>query len=515
MKVLIPKRKLDKITNMTRLFKENGYELYLTGGAVRELLLNKKPTDFEFATNAKPRIMQKIMSGYNSTLIKQLNMLELKKDMRIRTYSIKKYKGYNDEPDDIKIVDTLKEDLSDRDFTINAIALDPMYLSDISKLHKHIVDPFNGLKDLRMKIIRFVGIPNERVFNEPIVLVKALRYAVHIHGKFHISTMIALSEFFEICVEFIDFRLFKEELYKVLKTERPSRFFYMLKDFGVLSTYFPNLARCYGLVPLNSRKEDVFMHSMVCCNNINPKFPLLRLAGIYHDIGKIEKVWSFHEDKSADLAFNDLRQLKFSKAEMRYIYHLIKQHETFLFQTSPRKTIIKELDKLKGLKVDWRDWMRLKFANRRANFTAFQFKLKDLRVLVKKIHDAENFKEVKKDNSSLKNNVLRRDNNTCQKCNSTYSLNAYSIDGVLDIEVCITLCDNCFNKDLSGLTLIREYKNEFSIKNLLINGYDIMTELNLNPGRRVGNLLNKLVDIVKNDKKLNNRDTLLHIVRNI
>jgi tRNA nucleotidyltransferase/poly(A) polymerase len=169
-----------EVKNIIETLKEKGFEAYVVGGCVRDFLLNKDPQDWDITTNAKPEEIQKIFpnSFYENKFLTVTVKTESKKDLpaqagnlseiEITTYRFEAKYSDKRHPDEIKYADKLEDDLSRRDFTINALAMD---------LDKKVVDLFEGKKDLKNKIIRTVGNPEERFSEDALRMLRAVRFA--------------------------------------------------------------------------------------------------------------------------------------------------------------------------------------------------------------------------------------------------------------------------------------------------------------------------------------------------
>jgi tRNA nucleotidyltransferase (CCA-adding enzyme) len=163
----------DEVTAVTSALRENGYEAYLVGGCVRDLLLERLPKDWDVATNAKPEDIQRVFpDSYYSNDFGTVGVKTESEDNSLKIIEVTPYRtesGYSDKrrPDVVTFGDNLLEDLARRDFTINAIAYDD------SK--GHLVDPYKGQKDIEHKVLRTVGNPDERFWEDALRLMRAIR----------------------------------------------------------------------------------------------------------------------------------------------------------------------------------------------------------------------------------------------------------------------------------------------------------------------------------------------------
>src|SRR4030042_3909609 len=147
---------------------EGGHEAYMVGGAVRDYLLGKKPNDTDIATNARPEKIIELFKDRNVNEVGKSFGVVLVDGIEVATYRSDRYFGLNDKNVKIEYADSIVEDLARRDFTINAMALD---------LNGNLIDPFGGKKDLEDGIVKFVGDPNSRIYEDPNRIVRACRFA--------------------------------------------------------------------------------------------------------------------------------------------------------------------------------------------------------------------------------------------------------------------------------------------------------------------------------------------------
>ena len=160
-----------ELQKMNEIFSQNGFEAYLVGGAVRDVLLKKKASDWDIATDAKPEQVVKIFRKVIPTGIEHgtVTVHFLKHEIEVTTFRTESDYSDGRHPDKVEYAGTIEEDLSRRDFTINAIAAD---LKD-----GRIIDVYGGRKDLKKKVIRTVGNPSERFMEDGLRPIRAIRFA--------------------------------------------------------------------------------------------------------------------------------------------------------------------------------------------------------------------------------------------------------------------------------------------------------------------------------------------------
>ncbi|MDA3788335.1 MAG: CCA tRNA nucleotidyltransferase, partial [Desulfobacula sp.] len=335
--------------------KKNGFQAYIAGGVVRDILLQKKPEDFDILTNASIKELASLFKGQK---VKTMG----------KTFPICTINGIEISSGRAKfdLSDFPESDLAQRDFTINSMAWDP--------ISKKIIDPFNGKKDLEDAMIRFTKDPEKRIAEDPARMVRACRFAALINGSFSLSSL----ELILANKDKLDTLVAKErihsEIIKAMGLKRPSLFFAALKKTGLLSKIFPGLDRCHGLEGGPHHGETVFEHSMMVGDALPKNLPVLRLAGFLHDVGKFDAAkkkdgsltFAGHENETKAV-IHDLERLRFPNKDIAYITSLINTHMRPLTdQTTPKaaRRLLSMLDK-SGL--DYRDFMRMRIADKKGN----------------------------------------------------------------------------------------------------------------------------------------------------
>lgn len=342
------------LKKMSELFEAHGFEAYLVGGAVRDMILGKEAADYDLATNAKPEDVIKIFKRVILTGIKHGTVTVHFNKMEIEVTTYRTEADYSDgrHPDKIEYASSITEDLSRRDFTMNAIAVN---LRD-----SKIFDPFDGQKDIKNKIIRTVGNPMERFHEDGLRPVRAVRFASQLQFEIEKNTLEAIPQCLDITKK-ISIERFHDELIKLMKSEKPSYGLQLLEKTGILKLFIPELTECRGVSQEDIRsihQFDVLDHLFYACDgapkedsdaasedNAEAKISV-RLAALFHDIGKpdtrrLEKktdskgneytVTTFynHEALSANKTEKILKRLKFSNASVKKIVHLVKEHMFF------------------------------------------------------------------------------------------------------------------------------------------------------------------------------------------
>ena len=333
-----------ELKKMNELFVANGFEAYLVGGAVRDVLLKKEASDWDVATNATPEEVMRIFHHVIPTGIAHgtVTVLFLKKKVEVTTYRTEA--GYSDgrHPDSVQYAASIEDDLSRRDFTMNAIAAS---LSD-----GRILDPFGGEKDIKNACIRTVGQALDRFMEDGLRPVRAIRFSAQLGFCIENETARAISlPDVQKKIQGVSIERFRDEFDKMLLSKKPSRALHELEKCGLLAFFIPELASGRGATQQDIRgfhEYDVLDHNVYACDGAPAENLLVRLAALFHDVGKtgtrtVEKRvletgaagktvelihFHGHEALSATLTRTILSRLKYPNAVIDHVCHLIKEH---------------------------------------------------------------------------------------------------------------------------------------------------------------------------------------------
>jgi tRNA nucleotidyltransferase/poly(A) polymerase len=233
-------------------------------------------------------------------------------------------------PERMDYAATIEEDLSRRDFTMNALALELP--------GGRLVDPFDGAGDIKRRLIRCVGRAEERFNEDGLRPMRALRFASQLGFAVDESTLAAIPGALETTAKVSPERV-RDEFDKILASAKPSAAFLLMEKTGLLKLLLPDLAACRGVEQKGFHRFDVLDHSLLACDYAaGSGFPLwVTLAALFHDIGKppVRKledgVWTFyrHEQESARLARNILKQYRYPNDTSGAVIHLIEEHMFF------------------------------------------------------------------------------------------------------------------------------------------------------------------------------------------
>ncbi len=324
MHIRLPK----EIKEFALKFKHSGFQCYLVGGAVRDLLMGRPVKDFDLATDALPRQVMKVFPRVIPTGIKHGTVTVLFRSHQFEVTTFRIDGGYEDfrRPAQVKYAADIYEDLKRRDFTINAFAYD--------LLTGKLLDSFDGRTDLEKKIIRAIGEPLERFKEDALRTLRACRFACAFDFVIEKNTMLGIAQTAALIKKISGERV-RDELVKILETRLPSRGLQLLFTTGLLHFIIPELEACRNIKQPTMHCFDVYFHSLYSCDAAPAANLTVRLAALLHDIGKPltetrnaegELRFFGHEKKSGEIAGRILKRLKFPNAVITGVHHLILHH---------------------------------------------------------------------------------------------------------------------------------------------------------------------------------------------
>ena len=314
---------------LAQRFQAAGHELYLVGGSVRDGLLHRPTHDLDLATDAHPPEIKRLLaqaqpdSRYDvGEKFGTIGAVFGDWVVEITTYRSEEYAFASRKPA-VTFGTSLEEDLSRRDFTINAIAQEPSTGG--------MLDPFHGLQDLQRGVIRAVGDPAERFREDPLRMLRAVRFAAELGFRIDPTTREALERQAE-ALEHVSEERIAAEMTRLLVAREPARGLEILCDSGLAAYCLPELLPLRG-TSQDGRHKDVFGHTLKVVENVSST-PILRWAALLHDIGKPKtktvqngKVHFFrHEIVGARMARRVLRRLRFDRESGERIERLVAEH---------------------------------------------------------------------------------------------------------------------------------------------------------------------------------------------
>ena len=271
----------DEVRDIMAKFAKADFEIYVVGGAVRDILMGKTATDWDFTTNATPKqILEIIPDGFydNAFGTVGLSIENFEKPFEITTFRTEHGYSDNRRPDKVSWGTSLEEDLKRRDFTINAFAFDG----------NKLIDLYDGEKDLNNKIVKAVGDPTERFQEDALRMMRAVRIAGELNFKIDEKTFEAIKNNATLINNIAKERI-KDELFKILRSNNPYFGIVHLKDSGLMQEILPELMKCFGVEqksPSRHHIYDVGTHLLMSLKECQSTDPVTRLATLIHDIGK-------------------------------------------------------------------------------------------------------------------------------------------------------------------------------------------------------------------------------------
>lgn len=312
-----------------KILKKAGFVAYWAGGCVRDMLLEIHPKDFDIATSARPEDLKKLLAKIHPIGEKYGVVIAEQNGHRFEIATFRSDSGYSDgrRPDAVLFTNA-EEDAKRRDFTINAMFYDP--------LEDNIYDYVGGQQDLDNKLIRFIGDPHERILEDHLRIVRAIRFKNTFKGfQYHPETYKALKKHARLASKVSGERL-RDEFNKMIMSPNFPEALNDMEDTGVLEKVLPEAQAMKGVAqPLEFHTEgDVWDHTLRAVRALKPEAQiLLRWAVFLHDIGKPETFkikerirFDGHCEKSAEIATAILRRLKFPLKDIKIIDWLVRHH---------------------------------------------------------------------------------------------------------------------------------------------------------------------------------------------
>ncbi len=432
----------EEVKDILTKFSQANYEIYIVGGAVRDMIMGKAVVDWDFTTNATPdQILKVIPDGFYNNQYGTVG-LESKSDLKpFEITTFRTERGYSDSrhPDIVAWGKALEEDLQRRDFTINAMAIDS---------NKKLIDYYSGQKDINKKLIRAVGDASERFSEDALRMMRAIRIASEIGFKVEKVT----SEAIKLNAKRID-KIAKErvrdELLKIFASNNAYEGMVMFKDSGLMAQILPEMQKAFEVDQKSPQRHhiyDVGTHSLMALKNCKSQDPITRFATFLHDIGKPATyrkldtgVVTFynHEVVGTQIARRIAERLKLSKKDTEKLLTLVRWHQFTVDEHQTDSAIRRFINHVGKDLVD--EMIALRIGDRLgsgANETSWRF---------------EEFKQ-----------------------------------RILEVQ-----------------------KQPFSIRDLKIDGNDVMKELKMKPGKEVGKILETLFKEVVEKKIENKKEDLL------
>jgi len=465
--MIVPK----EVKNIIAGLNKAGFEAYVVGGCVRDFLRDTDPNDWDITTNAKPEEIQKVFpnSFYENKFL-TVSVKTESKDSKLSEIEITTYRSdatYSDKrhPDEVQFAKTIEEDLARRDFTVNAMAIDleahNLKLKTKEKSSKlkasgfKIVDPFDGQSDLKKKIIKTVGNPEERFSEDALRMLRAVRFATTLSAqggpasgwKIEEKTKEAIKKN-SIWLEAVSQERIRDEFLKIVMADKPIEGIELLRELNLLKYVLPELLENYGVSQNKHHIYDCYWHALKALEfTAKKKFNIyVRLASLLHDIAKPkvksgqgeEATFYNHEVVGAKITFQILNRLKFPKKDVEKITKLVRYHLFYYNVGEVGDASVRRLVKNVGTE-NVEELLQVRMADRIGSGVpkAEPYKLRHLKYLIDRVS-----------------------------------------------------------------------QDPISAKMLKINGNDLMKSLDIKPGPKIGQILDVLLGYVLDDPEKNNKEFL-------
>jgi len=455
-----------QVIEVLRKIKEAGHEAYIVGGCVRDLMMDKNPKDWDVTTNAKPEKVLELFpdsfyeNDFGTVGVKVEKFIEngfVNPDrehdvIEVTTYRIETTYSDRRRPDEIKFAETLEEDLSRRDFAMNALALRAtqtnadLTQTGAEEIGYEIVDLFGGRKDIEKKIIRAVGDADERFNEDALRMIRAVRFHAQLGFEIEKKTLEAVKKNSKL-ISYVALERIKDEFAKIILSDNPAEGIDMLHKTGLLEYIIPELEQGVGVAQNRHHIYTIYKHLLLSLKNCPSKKLEVRLASLLHDIAKPQTkrgegefaTFYNHDHVGARVARKILTRLRFSNDVIDKVAMLVDNHMFYYNPEEVGEASVRRLIKKVGLE-NLKDLMDVRISDRLGSGVpkAKPYKLRHLEYMIDKV----------------------------------------SQDAV-------------------------------SVKMLKINGNDLMKELSIAPGPKIGAILEVLLAEVIEDASKNEREFLL------
>ncbi len=342
MKIKLP----ELVKKVVKTLEKSGFEGYVVGGAVRDLLSGKKVKDWDFTTNAKPEEIQKLFkdSFYDNsfgTVGVAEKHLGGKGDGVVEITTFRTESSYSDKrrPDKVEWGKSLDEDMTRRDFTINAMALRVKGENEVE-----LIDPFKGQKDLEKRLVRAVGDPDQRFKEDALRMMRAIRIAAQLGFTIEAKTLKAIIKDVKLLEKIAKERV-RDEFLKIIASDYSKDGVTLLFTSGLLKYIVPELIETRGVEQAGHHTKDVWNHCLDSMANCPSPDPIIRMATLLHDVGKPrskrnrgkgkEITFYNHEVIGARMVKDIARRFKMSKKDLDLLWLLVRWH---MFAYDPKMT---------------------------------------------------------------------------------------------------------------------------------------------------------------------------------
>ncbi|MEE9614194.1 MAG: HD domain-containing protein [Thermodesulfobacteriota bacterium] len=323
---------LEGARSIIDMLHEKGFESFLVGGCVRDLLMKRVQSDVDIATGARPEEVMEIFSGEEffsvPTGLAHGTVTVVLGGINFEVTTFRRELSTDGRRATVEFGTSMEEDLARRDFTINAIAFCPRT--------GRYIDPFGGREDIGKKLIRAVGVPLERFREDYLRIFRAHRFEAAlefaIDGPTREAIKSAASEEWE---RVVSPERIREEITRCFKqAEAPSIMLEGMRESGMLERLFPELMRCPGFEQNRHHEYDLYCHTLLTVDATPRTRPLVRWAALFHDLGKVDACENYgpgatfygHERISEELARGIMSRLRFGNSDKARVLNLVRHH---------------------------------------------------------------------------------------------------------------------------------------------------------------------------------------------
>jgi poly(A) polymerase len=357
-------------TSIIEILRQQGFQAYLVGGCVRDLLLEREPADFDVATSATPAQVMDIFPdtyavgaqfGVVLVPLPEMQFMDRGENVMPKAHAVevatfRSDLGYSDgrHPDHVRFSQDPREDVARRDFTINGMMLDPL----CGETNGDVLDFVGGRKDLEAGIIRAIGDPERRFAEDKLRMLRAIRFAARFEYAIEPATLAAI-QLLAHDIQIVSRERVRDELTKMLTEGHARRAFLLLDQTGLLKEVLPEISAMKGVQqpPEFHPEGDVFAHTLLLLENLPlPCPPTLAWGALLHDVGKPATFrvapdrirFDGHVDVGVKIAEEICDRLRFSKHDAAQVLSLVDNHMRFGHVTRMKESTLKKLLRLPG-----------------------------------------------------------------------------------------------------------------------------------------------------------------------
>jgi tRNA nucleotidyltransferase/poly(A) polymerase len=334
--------------------RSHGFQAWLVGGCVRDLILGREPSDYDISTDARPEELLKLFpraqlvgAQFGVVLVDGIEVATFRSD---HSYTDGRHPGrvvFETDP---------KQDVLRRDFTINALLLDPSALNSQDAPYSQVLDYVGGLPDLRAGIIRAIGNPEQRFEEDHLRMLRAVRFAARLGFEIEPATLSAIQKLHAQILRVSPERI-RDELVRILTEGGARPGFELLDKTGLLEDILPEVAAMQGVAqpPEFHPEGDVWTHTLIMLEGLQSPSPTLALGVLLHDVGKpgtfrvADRIrFDGHVELGERMAREILNRLRFSNSEIDQVIALIENHMRFSHVHQMRESTLKRMLRLPG-----------------------------------------------------------------------------------------------------------------------------------------------------------------------